>query len=131
MQTVKYKFADGTVSETEVSDELYKEIDGLNKADKSNNRAHTRRQISLDGLCELGVDPAVYDEHDCGDAFQNIRNEMLYNALQSLDAKQKDLVYKVFYERRRLKEIARDEKVTTAAISARLQVILERLRLNM
>ena len=130
MQTIKYKFADGTEKEIEVDDELYKEIEKLDKAEKSNNRAQTRRHISLDEMRELGKEPAVCDEYDRGEMFGDIKNEELSEALRSLDRKQKDLIYRVFYERRRLKEIAVEENVSPQTISWRLNTILSRLRLN-
>ena len=51
-------------------------------------------------------------------------------ALRSFDVKQQDLVYQVFYERKKLKEIAEKEKVSLQLILGRLQTILEHLRIK-
>ncbi len=130
MQKVEYKFADGTESAVEVSDELHAVIEALEKEEKSSNRRETRRHVSLEELAEQCIEPPVEDVHDFGDMFGNIRNETLYAALQKLGAKKRELLYKVFFEGMTSKEIAEEEKVSYTTITWRLRRALLLLRLN-
>lgn len=130
MKKKVYKFADGTVSEVEISDEVYAVMEKLDKAEKSTERRETRRHVSLESLAEKSIEPPVTDKYDFTDDFQNIKNAELYSAIKSLSKEQKELIHKVFYERKRLKEIAKDEKVSTQIISWRLRTTLSQLRIN-
>ncbi len=56
MQTIKYRFADGTTSEIEVTDEFYTLYAELVQQEKRNHWKETRRQISLENLNENGID---------------------------------------------------------------------------
>lgn len=56
MQTIKYRFADGTTSEIEVTDEFYTLYAELVQQEKRNHWKETRRQISLDNLTEQDID---------------------------------------------------------------------------
>ena len=58
MQTIKYRFADGTASEIEVTDEFYTLYAELVQQEKRNHWKATRRQISLENLNENGIDIA-------------------------------------------------------------------------
>jgi len=130
LKTVIYRFADGTASEVEVEDELYAELERMDKEDKKNERRETRRHISLSKLTELGIEPTVTDEYDGIDPFGKIRDDELYDAIHNLDCKQKGLLYRVYYEQVTLKEMAEEEKVSSAAICMRLRTILSQLRIK-
>lgn len=56
MQTIKYRFADGTAGEIEVTDEFYTLYAELVQQEKRNHWKETRRQISLENLNENGID---------------------------------------------------------------------------
>lgn len=130
MKMYTYKFADGTRNTVEVSDGLFEFLTESDRQEKYGNRRETRRHVSLESLAEKCIEPLVTDEYDFSDLFQNIRNDDLYNAIQSLNKEQKELIHKVFFERKRLKEIAKDEKVSRAAISMRLSATLSQLRIK-
>ena len=56
MKTISYTFADGTVSEHEVSDELSAAIAEMETQERRNNKRETRRHTSLDYLSDKGID---------------------------------------------------------------------------
>lgn len=56
MQTIKYRFADGTTSEIEVTEEFYTLYAELVQQEKRNHWKETRRHISLENLNENGID---------------------------------------------------------------------------
>ena len=127
MKEYVYRFVDGTKSVVAVEDKLFEFLIDMDKAEKYGNRKETRRHVSLDELREYGIDPAVSDTHDFGELFFNIQNGTLFEAVKNLAAEQRELLKKVFYERKRLKEIAREQKVTPQLISWRLRTTLEQL----
>lgn len=102
----------------------------MDKKQENKSRSETRRHVSLEGLAELCIEPPIEDDYDFGDIFRDIQNDRLYAALHKLKAKQNELVHKVFFERILLKDIAKEEKVSRAAISLRLGAILEQLQLT-
>lgn len=130
MKTVVYKFADGTESEVEVSDELNAIIEKMDKEERCANRRESRKHVSLEELAEHCIEPSVEDEHDFGDKFANIQNKRLYAALQKLGTKHRNLLYKVYFEGMTPKEIAEEEGVSYAAITWRLRRTLFLLWLN-
>ena len=81
----------------------------------------------MDELRDNGMDVPVFDEHTFGELFANSPNEELFESVKNLAAEQKELLKKVFYERKRLKEIAREQKVTPQLISWQLRTTLEQL----
>ena len=56
MQTIKYRFADGTASEIEVTEEFYTLYAELVQQEKRNHWKETRLHISLENLNENGID---------------------------------------------------------------------------
>ena len=127
MKEYIYKFADGTKSVVAVEDKLFEVLKGLDQAEKYGNRKETRRHVSLDELWDNGMNVPVFDEHTFGELFANLPNEELFEAVKNFAVEQKELLKKVFYERKRLKEIASEQKVTPQLISWRLRITLEQL----
>ncbi len=127
MKEYIYKFADGMKSVVAVEDKLFEVLKGLDQAEKYGNRKETRRHVSLDELWDNGMNVPVFDEHTFGELFANLPNEELFEAVKNLAVEQKELLKKVFYERKRLKEIASEQKVTPQLISWRLRTTLSQL----
>ena len=127
MKEYVYRFVDGTKSVVTVEDKLFEFLKDMDKAEKYGNRKETRRHVSLDELREYGIDIPVFDEHTFGELFANLPNEELFEAVKNLAVEQKELLKKVFYERKKLKEIAKEQKVTPQLISWRLRTTLEQL----
>lgn len=127
MKEYTYRFADGTKSIVQVSDALYDVLTEMDKSEKYGNRRETRRHVALDELRDNGIDIPVFDEYTYGELFANLQNDEISKTLENLTAEQKELLYAVFYERKKLKEIAEDQKVSSAAICMRLGTTLEQL----
>ena len=91
------------------------------------NHAETRRHVllsaydpegqSVEGLPDIQSDLLVKDDY-----------ADLYQAIQKLRPKQKELLRKVFWENLRQTDIAKEEGVGKSAISQRLTTICNRLR---
>ena len=129
MKTIQYKFNDGTISEINVTDELYALHLELLQEEKRNHWKETRRHISLDYLMEQGADIA---DHDSGDPLsaliEKTNDERIKTALSYLSDKQRSLIEKVFYNDLSLREIARQTGVSHQALSQQLATIYKKLK---
>ena len=135
MKTIRYKFADGTVSEARVSDELFAIHEEMVEAEKSNHRKNTRRHDLLSALNENEIDipnddddaPTTLIEQEHGEFL--IRHwKKLNKALEVLSSEQRKIVQGVFYEKRPLIAVAEEMGITYQAIQNRLKRILEKLK---
>ena len=95
MQTIKYRFADGTASEIEVTDEFYTLYAELVQQEKRNHWKETRRHISLDYLNENGIDFESPAADPLSVLLRNEDEERIHKALSALSDKQKRLVQAV------------------------------------
>jgi RNA polymerase sigma-70 factor (ECF subfamily) len=126
---LSYTFADGTVSEIEVSNELYAVITEFEQAETRNNKRETRRHTSLNYLNDNGIDFAA----DCGNPLdalieQENENEFWEWLSSFLNPKRIEL-YKKVSEGYSETEIAKHEGVSQQAISQRLQTIWKKIKL--
>lgn len=97
-----------------------------NKPTFNNNQTETRRHVSMNAL-----DP---DERYIADA-ADIQSDLfaddyteLYRAIEKLKPRQKELIYRVFWDGLKQAEVAKAEGVTEAAISGRMERIYKKLR---
>ena len=129
MKTIQYKFNDGTISEINVTDELYALHLELLQEEKRNHWKETRRHISLEYLMEQGADIA---DHDSGDPLsaliEKTDDERIKTALSYLSDKQRSLIEKVFYNDLSLREIARQTGISHQALSQQLATIYKKLK---
>lgn len=128
MPKIKYIFADGTISEIEVTDELYALHLQLVQEEKRNHWRETRRHTSLNYLMELGVDFA----DTAADLFAAValrdNEEQIQKAISELLPEQQALVKKIFYEGKTITEIAKAENVGKSAIANRLTRIYIKIK---
>jgi RNA polymerase sigma-70 factor (ECF subfamily) len=128
METITYKFADGTESAVEVDDTLNHIIKDMDKAEISNNRRQTRRHISLEWLVENGIEPTYEDDYFANDFFENIENENLYDGIMSLTENQRRLIVRRFAKREKVNEIALCNGIAECSVSKQLERIYKKLK---
>ena len=128
MQTIKYRFADGTTSEIEVTDEFYTLYAELVQQEKRNHWKETRRHTSLDYLNENGIDFESPAADPLSVLLWSEDEERIHNAMSTLSVKQRQLIEKVFYGEMSLREIARQTNVTHQALSKQLATIYRKLK---
>lgn len=124
MKTITYRFADGTKSEVEVTDEFYEIYLGLEREMKRTERKETRRRVSLEQLIETGQEPAAKAPND---TFE-FENERLGIGYAMLLPEQRELLRRVFVERQTVTEIAQEDGVAGCSISKRLERIYAKLK---
>ena len=128
MQTIKYRFADGTTSEIEVTDEFYTLYAELVQQEKRNHWKETRRHISMEYLNENGIDLASPAADLLSVLIQQEDEKQIHKAMATLSDKQKRLVQAVFYEGKSLREIARQVGISHQALSKQLATIYKKIK---
>lgn len=129
MQTIKYKFADGTTSTVEVTDELHAVHLEIVQQEKRNHWRETRRHTSLYYFTDTGID---FEDTRTDSPFESyIRKENIANirkAISMLTPKRQELVYKVFFLGKSFSAIAKETGVSKSAVSRQMQTVYKHLR---
>ena len=124
---ITYEFVTGEVSEVEVDERLGGMLLDLDRQQENNDQKETRRHVSLDGMDYEGE--LFASAEDTERAVEH-REDMarLYSAMEALSPSQRELVKKVYFEERKIMDIAAEEGVSEAAIRNRLKKIYSRLK---
>lgn len=128
MKTIMYKFADGTTSKVEVSDEIYALCEEMEIEEKSSERRETRRHVSMESLVEMNLEPTVTDEYFKNEVFKDMESERLQQAISQLLPSQIALLKRVFYEGESITEIAKNDGIAVCSVSNRLARIYKKLK---
>ena len=124
---ITYEFVTGEISEVEVDESLRGMLLDLDRQQYNNDQKETRRHVSLDGMDYEGE--LFASAEDTERAVEH-REDMarLYSAMEALSPSQRELVKKVYFEERKIMDIAAEEGVSEAAIRNRLKKIYSRLK---
>ena len=125
---IQYSYCDGQSISIEVEDGLGEIIIQLEKDEYNGNRRETRRHESYsddNDKRDTLVDPEADVESD---VVRFAENNRLYQAVQALQPKQQELVRQIYFENRKVVDIARQQGVTEGAVRDRLRKIHERLK---
>ena len=124
---ITYEFVTGEVSEAEVDERLGGMLLDLDRQQYNNDKKETRRHVSLDGMDYEG-ELFVSAEDTEGEAERREDVARLYSAMEALSPSQRELVKKVYFEERKITDIAREEGVDKSAVSHRLERIHKKLK---
>ena len=124
---ITYEFVTGEVSEVEVDERLGGMLLDLKRQQDNNDQKETRRHFSLNGMDYEGELFASAEDTE-GEVVRREDMARLYSAMEALSPSQRELVQKVYFEERKITDIAREEGVTEAAIRNRLKKIYPRLK---
>lgn len=129
MQTIKYKFADGTTSTVEVSDELHAVHLEITQQEKRNHWKETRRHTSLYYFTDMGID--FEDKHTESPLDGYIRKENIASvrkAMSYLTDKRRELIKLAYFQEMSFRAIAKEQGLSKSAISQRMKTIYKHLR---
>ncbi len=129
MQVIKYKFADGTTNEVEVTEEFYKIHLELLQQEKRNHWKETRRHTSLYYFTDMGID--FEDELTESPLDGYIRKENIANIRKSmlcLTDKRRELIKKAYFQDMSFRAIAREKGLSKSAISQQMKTVYKHLR---
>lgn len=123
---IKYEFVTGEITEIEVEDTLGELLVDFDRQEYNNDHKETRRHTSLDGM-EYEGEWFDSGQDVLGEVLSREDAARLYRAMERLSAAQRELVLKVYFEDRRIVDIAREEGVSEAAIRNRLKKIYRKM----
>lgn len=124
---ITYEFVTGEISEVEVDESLGGMLLDLDRQQYNNDQKETRRHFSLNGMDYEGELFASAEDTE-GEAERREDMARLFSAMEALSQSQRELVEKVYFEERKITDIAREEGVSEAAIRNRLKKIYSRLK---
>lgn len=124
---ITYEFVTGEVSEVEVDERLGGMLLDLDRQQENNDQKETRRHFSLNGMDYEGELFASAEDTE-GEAERRENMARLYSAMEALSPSQRELVKKVYFEERKITDIAHEEGVDKSAVSHRLERIHKKLK---
>ena len=127
---ITYEFVTGEISEVEVDERLEGMLLDLDRQQYNNDQKETRRHVSLDGMDYEGE--LFVSAEDTERAVEH-REDMvrLFSAMEVLSPAQRELVEKVYFEERKITDIAREESVSKQSVHERVQRALKKLEKNL
>ena len=126
---ITYEFVTGEVSGVEVDEHLGGMLLDLDRQQDNNDQKETRRHVSLDGMDYEGELFASAEDTE-GEAVRREDMARLYSAMEALSPSQRELVEKVYFEGRKITDIAREEGVTKQSVHERVERALKKLKKN-
>ena len=126
---ITYEFVTGEISEVEVDERLGGMLLDLDRQQENNDQKETRRHFSLDGM---GYEGELFASAEDTERAVEHREDMarLYSAMEALSPSQRELVEKVYFEERKITDIAREEGVSHVAVRDRLERIYKKIKNN-
>ena len=124
---ITYEFVTGEISEVEVDESLGGMLLDLDRQQYNNDHKETRRHVSLDGMDYEG-ELFVSAEDTEGETERREDMARLFSAMEVLSPDQRELVEKVYFEERKITDIAHEEGVDKSAVSHRLERIHKKLK---
>ena len=127
---ITYEFVTGEISEVEVDERLGGMLLDLDRQQYNNDQKETRRHISLDGMDYEGE---LFASAEDTEREVEHREDMarLFSAMEALSPSQRELVEEVYFEERKITDIAREEGVSKQSVHERVQQALKKLEKNL
>ena len=126
---ITYEFVTGEVSEVEVDERLGGMLLDFDRQQYNNDHKETRRHVSLDGMDYEGELFASAEDTE-GEVVRREDMARLYSAMEALSPSQRELVQKVYFEERKITDIAREEGVSKQSVHERVERALKKLKKN-
>lgn len=128
MEIIRYEFCDGTVSEVQVSNELYVIYEELVRQEKRNHWRNTRRHVSLDYLNQhdIGIEAPFSDPLSI--LIRQEENAEHEQVLAVLSEKQRELLETVYIDGKTMADIARTEGVDSSSVRHRMMRVINKLK---
>ena len=126
---ITYEFVTGEVSEVEVDERLGGMLLDLKRQQDNNDQKETRRHFSLNGMDYEGELFASAEDTE-GEVVRREDMARLYSAMEALSPSQRELVKKVYFEERKITDIAREEGVSKQSVHERVERALKKLKKN-
>ena len=124
---IKYEFVNGEVSEIEVEDSLGELLVEMDRHEYNINHKETRRHVLLSA-----IDPSerylAAEEDLLQDLIDEEDHERLMATIAKLQPQQRELLYRVYWNGEKQKDIAAEDGVSERAITGRMKKIYASLK---
>lgn len=124
---IKYTFANGETTEVEVSEEWGNLVVNLDRQEYNTNHKETRRHCSLEAF---NLDDNFLPSKDDVemDFICREENAKLYDAISQLNPRQQKLIKAIYFENRKVTDLANEEGVHWTAITHAVERALKKLK---
>ena len=123
---IKYTFANGDVTEVEVSEEIGAVVLDLDRQEYNANHRETRRHCSLEAF-DLDGNLIPSKENVEWDFIKKEESTKLHDAISQLKSRQQKLIKAIYLEGRKVTELALEEGVHWTAITHAVERALKKL----
>lgn len=123
---IKYTFANGDVTEVEVSEEIGAVVLELDRQEYNANHKETRRHCSLEAFDLDGNLLPVKDNVEM-DFIKKEESTKLHDAISQLNLRQQKLIKAIYFEGRKVTDLALEEGVHWTAITHAVGRALKKL----
>lgn len=123
---IKYTFANGDVTEVEVSEEIGAVVLDLDRQEYNANHRETRRHCSLE-VFDLDGNLIPSKENVEWDFIKKEESTKLHDAISQLNSRQQKLIKAIYLEGRKVTELALEEGVHWTAITHAVERALKKL----
>ena len=123
---IKYTFANGDVTEVEVSEEIGAVVLDLDRQEYNANHRETRRHCSLEAF-DLDGNIIPSKENVEWDFIKKEESTKLHDAISQLNSRQQKLIKAIYLEGRKVTELALEEGVHWTAITHAVERALKKL----
>ena len=123
---IKYTFANGDVTEVEVSEEIGAVVLDLDRQEYNANHRETRRHCSLEAF-DLDGNLIPSKENVEWDFIKKEESTKLHDAISQLNSRQQKLIKAIYLEGRKVTELALEEGVHWTAITYAVERALKKL----
>lgn len=123
---IKYAFANGDVTEIEVSEEIGAVVLDLNRQEYNTNHRETRRHCSLEAL-DLDGNLLPSKDNVETEFIRKENSEKLRDAIRQLNPRQQKLIKAIYFEGQKVTDLALEEGVHWTAITHAVERVLKKL----
>ena len=124
---IKYTFADGTVSEVDVTEDVGNVIVDLDRQDYNSDHRQRRHNCSLEAYDSYG-NLIASDENIEEDYIENEEILALRRAMDNLSPRQKYLIDQVYFKGKSVAEVAREEGLERTSIRDAVERALKKIK---
>ncbi len=124
---ISYEFVTGEISEVEVDEGLGELLLDFDWEQYNNDQKEIHRHVSLDGMDYEG-ELFASAEDTAGEAEHREDMARLFSAMEALSPAQRELVEKVYFEERKITDIACEEGVSKQSVHERVGQALKKLK---
>jgi len=124
---IKYTFADGTISEVEVTEDIGNVIVELDRQDYNSDHRQRRHNCSLEAYDTYG-NLISSDENIEEDFIESEERRALRSAMDKLSPRQQYLIDQVYFKGKSVAQVAREEGLDRTSVRDAVERALKKMK---